>query len=318
MNNLISAQDAINAMQVGKTVLCRSIGGLLDFDELSQFPATVFFTGDHEFCIKIDEITINGYTFLKPFSLDELSEGQDVFLLGNAGSILKGQFIPEYDELVSAVKNGSVQRDFENAQKQAKAIHSLLGINNDLILKVVDFQEFMKPVSKSKKVNRKKIEASEPTVEQEIVEDINSSKITIIEQGPIHVVEDSLVSDVAIENNESKDDEQYQNDLNDLVDRARKASIPVEANALVRYTRSWTEEQRKPLMQAIHARLVELDELNKTKNDEPPSLMVQIQNAVDLTELDALEIDVAGRHQDIQPKLMSYVIKRRKELESMS
>ncbi|OTG78059.1 hypothetical protein B9T31_17610, partial [Acinetobacter sp. ANC 4558] len=181
---------------------------------------------------------------------------------------------PEYDELVSAVKNGSVQRDFENAQKQAKAIHSLLGINNDLILKVVDFQEFMKPVSKSKKVNRKKIEASEPTVEQEIVEDINtskittvedinSSKITIVEQGPIHVVEDSLVSDVAIENNESKDDEQYQNDLNDLVDRARKASIPAEANALVRYTRSWTEEQRKPLMQAIHARLVELDELNK-------------------------------------------------------
>lgn len=34
--------EAISALQSGKTVLCRHIGGLLDFDELNQFPATVF------------------------------------------------------------------------------------------------------------------------------------------------------------------------------------------------------------------------------------------------------------------------------------
>lgn len=43
--------------------------------------------------------------------------------------------------------------------------------------------------------------------------------------------------------------------------------------------------------------------------------MVQIQNAPDLSTLDALEIDVSGRHPDIQPKLMGYVKKRRYELE---
>ena len=43
--------------------------------------------------------------------------------------------------------------------------------------------------------------------------------------------------------------------------------------------------------------------------------MVQIQNAPDLTTLDALEIDVSTRHPDIQPRLMGYVKKRRYELE---
>lgn len=159
--NILNGNEAFSALMAGKNIMCRAAGELMEFDDLSQFPATVFAMPNYEFCIKIDEITINGYTFLKPYSLDELSEGQDVFLLGNTGSIVKGQFIPEYDELVLAVRNGSVQRDFESAQKQAKAIQSLLGIENDLVLKVVDFQEFMKPVIKSKKTTRKKSE-SEP------------------------------------------------------------------------------------------------------------------------------------------------------------
>ena len=45
--------------------------------------------------------------------------------------------------------------------------------------------------------------------------------------------------------------------------------------------------------------------------------MVQIQNAPDLTALDALEIDVSTRHPDIQPRLMGYVKKRRFELEQL-
>ena len=44
--------------------------------------------------------------------------------------------------------------------------------------------------------------------------------------------------------------------------------------------------------------------------------MVQIQNAPDLTALDVLEIDIASRHPDIQPKLMDVVKKRRFELEN--
>ena len=102
--------------------------------------------------------------------------------------------------------------------------------------------------------------------------------------------------------------------LNDLVGRAAVAATPAEANALVGYTKEWTEEQRKPLLTAISNRLVQLSP--KPFDEQPPSLMVQIQNAPDLTSLDALEIDVSARAPEIQPKLMDYVKKRRFELEN--
>lgn len=70
-----------------------------------------------------------------------------------------------------------------------------------------------------------------------------------------------------------------------------------------------------PLLKATHKRLTELAD-EKPVETEPPSLMVQIQNAPDLTTLDALEIDVASRALEIQPKLMGYVRKRRFELEN--
>lgn len=54
----------------------------------------------------------------------------------------------------------------------------------------------------------------------------------------------------------------------------------------------------------------------ETKAKEPPSLLVRIQKAADLTELDALEIDVSARDERIQPTLMAEVNKRRKQLEA--
>ena len=101
----------------------------------------------------------------------------------------------------------------------------------------------------------------------------------------------------------------------DLLNRATNGKTPAEVNALARYTRTWTEEQRAPLLRAMHKRLEELQSQVATVQQEPPSLMVQIQNAPDLTTLDALEIDVSARHPDIQPRLMGYVKKRRYELE---
>ena len=62
--------------------------------------------------------------------------------------------------------------------------------------------------------------------------------------------------------------------------------------------------------------MIELNEQKEVVATEPPSLMVQIQNAPDLTALDVLEIDIASRHPDIQPKLMDVVKKRRFELEN--
>lgn len=107
-------------------------------------------------------------------------------------------------------------------------------------------------------------------------------------------------------------DEEYQNLLTDLLDRASKASTPTEANSLVRYTRAWTEEQRKPLLEAIHKRLVQLNDAN-----EQPSLSVRIQRAEDLTELDALEIDVSACDEVIQPRLMELIEQRRIQLDHL-
>lgn len=421
--NILDGNEAFAALIAGKNIMCRAVGELMEFDDLDQFPATVFAMQNYEFCIKIDEITINGYTFLKPYSLEELSEGQDVFLLGNTGSIVKGKFIPEYEELVLAVKNGSVQRDFESAQNQAKAMQSLLGINNDLVLKVVNFQEFMKPEAKPKKTTRKKAESSsevaqdvvkEPTTEsrkgftiQEVSEietdptliidkfaaqiancttteavlslrpvffanghlerehtqhlckltenklieldpkqyapkpsyidhqiyidginacvseeeikttlyDVNDQGFSEEQLSEINLAKCSKLAEFQATALKNIQDNQYDNLLKELLERAKKSKSPAEANALYKYTVNWTEEQCKPLMDAINKRLSELG-ATAPLPEQPPSLVVQIQNAPDLTALDILEIDVATRHPDIQPKLMGLVRKRRLELEN--
>jgi len=106
---------------------------------------------------------------------------------------------------------------------------------------------------------------------------------------------------------------EYDEKLEDFMYRASVAKTPAEANALFKYTRSWTEEQRAPLMRAVNKRLLELDQ---AKTPEAPSLMRDIQNAPDLTTLDALEIDVSTRAPDIQKTLMAEVVKRRFELEN--
>lgn len=106
------------------------------------------------------------------------------------------------------------------------------------------------------------------------------------------------------------EDAVYEELLADLLDRVAKATTPAEVNAQIKYTKSWTEEQRKPLIDAINKRLVEL---NPPKAQS--SLAVRIQKAEDLTELDALEIDVSACDPEIQPRLMEMVEKRRLELD---
>ena len=142
-----------------------------------------------------------------------------------------------------------------------------------------------------------------------------TDNLSVEELKRLQVEAEKLVADKKLAS-ESTDDE-YQNLLNDLLTRATNAQTPKEATALTGYTRNWTEVQRKPLLDAIHKRLRELAPA-EAEIKTPPSLMVQIQNAPDLTALDALEIDVSARSPEIQPKLMDYVKKRRFELENQA
>ncbi|MDF2417262.1 hypothetical protein GWP85_06985 [Acinetobacter beijerinckii] len=355
MNNILNAQEAFAAVITGRNVLARLNFGneAEEFAPISNFPADIYAKPHVEYCIQIETIAINGIEFTKPYLLDELISGQDVFLVNSNGRIVKGQYISECEDLVLCVKNGSVQRDFDNAQKHAKAIQSLLGIENDLVLKVVDFEKFFQPESKSKKRQSKKQNDSAEIKQQtnQAANDDNSLDDIIgplTAQSPTSNDVEKKTSTVPFEDiaaaavtkaqeidNQAQERQwtrfhndkpcldignksQYEIEYADLTAVVIHAQTPDEANSVVVKTQHWTEEQRKPLLSAISKRLGELQEQSKVKPNEPPSLMVQIQNAPDLTALDALEIDVSTRHPDIQPRLMGYVKKRRFELEQLN
>ncbi|QFH46329.1 hypothetical protein [Acinetobacter baumannii] len=301
MNTLLTAAEAFAALQKGKTVLCRPIGDMLDFSDLDQFPASVFGKPGFEFCIKIETIELAGITFTKPLTIDEYEEGQDVFVITTySSSIYVVNF--KTTALIDSINCGFVQRDAENAKLQLKALSKALGFEVSDDFSVIRLGE------EPKKQRGKKSKAEKPI---EVISAEIQPTIVITEQTNVTTSEDLLVP----ETNEPKVDPEYQNKLDTLLQRVKDSKTPDEVNAVYRYTRTWSDKQMEPLLLATHKRLEELEK-EKSPSGEPPSLMVQIQNAPDLTTLDALEIDVATRDPQIQPKLMGYVRKRRYELEN--
>lgn len=301
MNNLITAAEAFAALQKGKTVLCRPIGDMLDFSDLDQFPASVFGKPGFEFCIKIETIELAGITFTKPLTIDEYEEGQEVYVISTySPSIYVVNF--KTTALIDSINSGFVQRDAENAKLQLKALSKALGFEVSDDLSVIRLGD------EKKKQRGKKSKAEKPI---EVISAEIQPTIVITEQTNVTTSEDLLVP----ETNEPKVDPEYQQTLDTLLQRVKESKTPAEVNAVYRYTRTWDDEQMKPILLATHKRLEELEKEQASTN-EPPSLMVQIQNAPDLTTLDALEIDVAARDPQIQPKLMGYVRKRRYELEN--
>ncbi|MDC5226467.1 hypothetical protein OHW46_12655 [Acinetobacter baumannii] len=301
MSNLLTAAEAFAALQKGKTVLCRPIGDMSDFSDLDQFPASVFGKPGFEFCIKIETIELAGITFTKPLTIDEYEEGQNVFVINTyLPSIYNVGF--KTSALIEAINSGFVQRDAENAKLQLKAFSKALGIeiNNDL--SVIRLGE------EPKKQRGKKSKAEKPI---EVISAEIQPTIVITEQTNVTTSEDLLIP----ETNEPKVDPEYQKALDALLQRVKESKTPEEVNAVYRYTRTWNDKQMKPLLLATHKRLEELEK-SKAQANEPPSLMVQIQNAPDLTTLDALEIDVAARDPQIQSRLLDFVKKRRFELEN--
>lgn len=413
---LVAVQEAFQAMLAGKNILVRSTDSTLlkDFRPVSEFAADIWAKVGFEFTIQIDMLELAGISFTKPYALDELVDGQEIFMVSNTGSVVRAQFIQDYPELLDVVANGFVQRDLENAKLQLTAIQKSLGVTREIIYKEMDFREFSKSSQKRKKSNStvatkkddqnsasndvekktsaksaftiddvQEIEVDSETIIQNFTDRINAATTEeealnlryvfsanghldteqvqalcrLVEQkcealNPEKYVADpvkvshstkSLYMEALTGASTIKEIKDIEADIktekrltdihrshletyidmrsvlikrDDLIERALHAATPVEANALVKYTTDWSEEQCKPLLDAINKRLVELDAQNKTNPQSPPSLMVQIETAPDLTTLDALEIDVSTRHPDIQPKLMGYIRKRRAELEN--
>ncbi|MDI7739953.1 hypothetical protein QMJ88_18270, partial [Acinetobacter baumannii] len=281
--------------------LCRPIGDMLDFSDLDQFPASVFGKPGFEFCIKIETIELAGITFTKPLTIDEYEEGQEVYVISTYSPTV---YVLDFktNALIDSINSGFVQRDAENAKLQLKALSKALGFEVNDDLSVIRLGE------EPKKQRGKKSKAEKPS---EVISAETQPTIVITEKTNVITSEDLLVP----ETNEPKVDPEYQNKLNTLLQRVKDSKTPDEVNAVYRYTRTWDDEQMKPILLATHKRLEELEK-KKASANEPPSLMVLIQTAPDLTTLDALEIDVAARDPQIQPKLMGYIRKRRYELEN--
>ncbi|HAV5291115.1 hypothetical protein [Acinetobacter baumannii] len=301
MNNLITAAEAFAALQKGKTVLCRPIGDMLDFSDLDQFPASVFGKPGFEFCIKIETIELAGITFTKPLTIDEYEEGQEVYVISTYSPTV---YVLDFktNTLIDSINSGFVQRDAENAKLQLKALSKALGFEVNDDLSVIRLGE------EPKKQRGKKSKAEKPS---DVISAETQPTIVITEQTNVTTSEDLLVP----ETNEPKVDLEYQKALDALLQRVKESKTPEEVNAVYRYTRTWNDKQMEPLLLATHKRLEELEK-SKAPANEPPSLMVQIQTAPDLTTLDALEIDVAARDPQIQSRLMDFVKKRRFELEN--
>ncbi|KLT82814.1 hypothetical protein T632_1082, partial [Acinetobacter baumannii MRSN 4106] len=268
---------------------------------LDQFPASVFGKPGFEFCIKIETIELAGITFTKPLTIDEYEEGQDVFVITTySPSIYVVNF--RTTALIESINSGFVQRDAENAKLQLKALSKALGFEVSDDFSVIRLGE------EPKKQRGKKSKAEKPS---DVISAETQPTIVITEQTNVTTSEDLLVP----ETNEPKVDPEYLKTLDTLLQRVKESKTPEEVNAVYRYTRTWSDKQMEPLLLATHKRLEELEK-SKVSATEPTSLMVQIQNAPDLTTLDALEIDVAARDPLIQPKLMGYIRKRRYELEN--
>ena len=427
--NILNGTEAFEAMMAGRNILCRAIGELIEFDDIDQFPATIFAKPGYEFCIKIETMELAGITFAKPLTLDDVKEDQEIFLV-YPDHVAHTKYTTLCRKYYECVRNGFAQADQENAELQLQAIGKLFGRTIAYPLTIEShIKTKKKRLTKTKNdVDQTSMPAGpgtntpniEKQTESEMIQPVETttsvsvekktfesqSNIQITEQGPVAAVEESLteefvetdavklvekftaqinaaetvdavmqiryqlnanghmvrgqiielnklgekriealttsLDDMTTESHDSKElsvdelkrlqieaekliqpvtdstekavlvdeDAVYQEHLKVLLNDIALAKTPVEVNAQIKYTKSWTEDQRKPVIQAINKRLVELN---------PPktqlSLAVRIQKAEDLTELDALEIDVSACDEEIQPRLMELVEKRRLELD---
>ncbi len=165
--NILNNQQAFEALQNGKKLLCRQIEG--EFAPLDRFPATVFALPEYEYCIDIEKIELAGITFTRPLTIDEYVEGQDVFVI-NAYPALIYVLDFKTNALIDSISGGFVQRDAENAKLQLKAFSKALGfeIKSDLTVMRLGDEPKKQRGKKSKTEQPQVIE--KPSVDPQLLE----------------------------------------------------------------------------------------------------------------------------------------------------
>ena len=123
---ILNSKEAFEAMMASRNIMCRAAGELMDFDDLSQFPATIFAMPGYELCIKVETMELAGITFTKPLTLDDVVEDQEIFII-HPDHISQVKYSKQCMEYFKAVDNGFAQADKENAELQLVAMGELFG-----------------------------------------------------------------------------------------------------------------------------------------------------------------------------------------------
>lgn len=123
---ILNSKEAFEAMMAGRNIMCRAADELMDFDDLSQFPATIFAMPGYEFCIKVETMELAGITFTKPLTLEDVVEDQEIFII-HPDHISQVKYSKQCMEYFKAVDNGFAQADKENAELQLVAMGELFG-----------------------------------------------------------------------------------------------------------------------------------------------------------------------------------------------
>lgn len=380
---ILTGNEAFAAMAAGQKIECRHAESNLDFDDIRNFPATVFIDTAYEFRIAVVYMTIGLMQVPESITEDPV-KGTQCFVPSVLTEVLSKSFKwKNSDSDLSLLHRGLVHLYEENAIAHARA---LIAVSRGLTSEAKTFPweepaDAEQPQAVTASQDKAPTEASNHVVKKAF-EDSAAHEAAEIETDPVKLIEKFTAQISACtqaepvlalrytfsanghlerkhvqhlcrltelkleeldpeaykpavpspapepaelsvkelqrlqaEAEQQVEDVKQKAVLDDLLERAASAKTPAEATALTGYTKSWTEEQRKPLVEAIHKRL---NELNPPEAEKPPMLLNQIENAADLTELDCLEIEVAGRHVGVQPMFMRAVNKRRIELESQS
>jgi hypothetical protein len=302
MTNLISNQEAFNALMSGKVILCRHIDG--EFDTLDQFPATVFSLPGYEYCIQLPKIELAGITFTQPLTLDDVKPDQDIYLIEPTGSIYWYKF-NETAALKNAITNGFAQADIENARLQLKAFCAAIGRD-------VDTREtLVVPIggADKQKTGKKKTTkaASAKQVEQTKAED------------PTHA---EVLGSPSTNNTASQPTSNLQHQV--LLDALKIANTEHEVENICSglEKEGFTQEQLVEIEVAKQTRLTELDFIEMDAADEVgdqvfsvlyDSFISEIESCTSAEELNAVKnkIGANGHLEDQERENLMEVIRER-------
>ncbi|WP_269914037.1 hypothetical protein [Acinetobacter sp. HY1485] len=358
-NGVIAAREAFDAMMAGKPVVCRkTVGSLLgDYSPISDFAADIFTNSEFEFAIQIEIVTVAGIEFTKPFTLDELKDGDVIYVIDTTGEILKGQFNILNADLVASVKNGFAQRNEENAINQIKAWHKTIGLDSDLDINIKEYSFLVPKEEKPKNKPKATTKNSQSTTSNDVAEESSPTpvetippaisavpvwreykdKITACETyEEIKALEAEILDIDCIKQGTDKltikgikslisaayEEVTYKKDLDTLIAKVQQAHTTDEANSVVDQTKHWSIEQRAPLLKAINARLVHLQKIKEqppkpASEDDGPTLAMRISRAESLEELDQLQLEVNALDPIIHSRFKDLMDVRKEQLAKM-